>query len=56
LITAKRHLLTQWAEINNVLDFRLKPELKSALKNIEEQMRDLENDRERLYLEYSSKD
>ena len=51
----KRHLLTQWAEINNVLDFRLKPELKSALKNIEEQMRDLESEREKLYLEYSSK-
>lgn len=51
----KHHLLTQWAEINNVLDFRTKPELQKALKNIEKQMSDLEEDREKLYLEYSSK-
>ena len=31
----KRFLLMQWAEINNTLDFRIKPELKDALKNIE---------------------
>src|SRR3989344_7180806 len=39
----KRHLITQWAEINNVLDFRLKPELKGALRKIEDQMRKLED-------------
>lgn len=33
----ERQLVQQWAEINNVLDFRLKPELKVALKNIERQ-------------------
>lgn len=51
----KHQLLTQWAEINNVLDFRLKPELKKALKNIESQMSELERDREKIYLDYSQK-
>lgn len=49
----RRHLITQWAEINNFLDFRLKPHLKEALKNIELQLKILEDDRERLHLEYS---
>lgn len=51
----RKHLLTEWAEINNVLDFRLKPHLKKALKNIEDQMRKLEDDREEIYLKYTSK-
>lgn len=51
----RKHLLSLWAEINNVLDFRLKPELKEALSNIEEQMRQLERDREEIYLKYTSK-
>lgn len=55
LANRRKHLLTQWAEISNVLDFRLKPELKGALRKIEDQMRKLEDDREKLYLEYSSK-
>jgi len=50
----KKQLQTQWAEMNNVLNFRLKPEMKQALKNIEKQMKELESDREKLYLEYSS--
>lgn len=50
----RRQLLTQWAEINNVLDFSLKPELTKALKSVEQQMKSLESDREKLYLEYSS--
>jgi hypothetical protein len=50
-----QQLLTQWAEINNVLDFSLKPHLKEALRNIERQMKKLDADKERLYLEYSSK-
>ena len=49
-----RHLITQWAEINNVIDFHLKPHLKVALRNIERQLRKLDEDRERLYLEYST--
>jgi hypothetical protein len=48
------HLITQWAEINNILDFRLKPKLKTALKNIERQLKKLSKDKEKLYLEYST--
>jgi len=48
-----RQLLVQWAEINNMLDFRLKPHLAVALKNIEKQMKKLDNDREKIYFEYS---
>lgn len=48
-----KHLLMQWAEINNMLDFRLKPHLADALKNIEKQMKKLDADREELYFEYS---
>ncbi len=50
----RRQLLTQWAEINNVLDLSIKPEMKQAIKNLEQQMSYLEDERERLYLEYSS--
>jgi hypothetical protein len=46
-------LRVQWAEINNVLDFRLKPHLKEALLNIQKQLKELDKDEERLYLEYS---
>lgn len=50
----RRHqLLTQWAEINNVIDFSLKPEMATALENLQKQIKKLENDREDLYLEYS---
>ena len=51
----RRQLVVQWAEINNVLDFRLKPELRLALRNIEKKLKKLEEDMERLYLDYSSK-
>lgn len=50
----RKQLLTQWAEMNNVLDLRLKPRMQDALKNLENQMKELENDRETLYLEYTS--
>ena len=49
-----RQLVTQWAEINNVLDFRTKPHLKKALENLEEQIRKLRQRKEELYLEYSA--
>lgn len=49
----EKQLRVQWAEIVNFLDFRLKPHLKEALKNIERQMKIVERDRERLYMEYS---
>ena len=48
-----KQLMVQWAEINNVLDFRLKPSLKEALANIQRQMKKVDSDREKLYLEYS---
>lgn len=50
----ERQLVQQWAEINNVLDFRLKPELKVALKNIEKKRHEVMADRERLLMEYFS--
>jgi len=48
-----KQLITQWAEINNMLDFRLKPNMQTALKNIEKQLKLLDKDKEKLYLEYS---
>ncbi len=48
-----KHLITQWAEVNNMLDFSKKPELSEALENIMQQIKKLEKDREKLYLEYS---
>src|SRR5260221_12815284 len=49
----RRQLLTQWAEIDRAIDFRLKPGLHEAQKNIEKQMKKLSEDKERLYIEYS---
>ncbi len=49
-----RQLIKQWAEITNILDFRLKPHLNDALRNIEEQLEILKQDKEDLYVEYSS--
>ena len=48
-----RQLLTQWAEINNTIDFRLKPQMAEALQNIQKQMKKLDLDRDNLYFEYS---
>lgn len=48
-------LITQYAELNNVLDLRLKPDVQEAMKNVEKQIKDLERDREKLYVEYSQK-
>jgi len=50
----RRQLTKQWAEINNVLDFSKKPYLRAALRNLEKRMEDLNNDRERLYVDYST--
>lgn len=49
-----RHLIVQWAEINNIIDFHLKPHLAVALENIQKQLKKLSENRENLYLEYSS--
>ena len=49
----RRHLITQWAETFNILDFSKKPKLANALKNIENQLHKIEDDREKLFIEYS---
>lgn len=51
----ERRLVKQWAEINNVIDFRSKPQLQEALRNIEIQRQKLLDDKEKLMFEYSSK-
>lgn len=48
-----KQLITQYAEINNILDFSKKPHLTEALQNVEKQLQILELDRERLFVEYS---
>lgn len=48
-------LITQYSELNNVLDLRLKPDVQAAMKNVEKRLKDFERDRERLYVEYSGK-
>ncbi len=51
----ERRLVKQWAEINNLIDFRKKPHLQEALRNIEIQRQKLLEDKEKLMVEYSSK-
>ena len=51
----KRQLITQYAELNNALDYSKKPQLHQAAKNVEKQINELSKDRERLYVEYSNK-
>lgn len=50
----RRQLLMQWAEINNMLDFSKKPELKEALGNIDKKLKQVEKDREEVYLIFSN--
>lgn len=49
----RKHLLSQWADISTILDFSKKPELADTLKNIENQLHKIEEDREILFVEYS---
>ncbi len=49
----RKQLLTQWAEISNILDFRLKPHLNEALKNVEHQLNILKEDKEKFYVFFS---
>lgn len=48
----RKQLLMQYAEISNVLDFRLKPELKETLNNIHKQIKMLDEVFEKLSMEY----
>ena len=50
-----KQLITQYAELNNVLDMSKKPHIHGAMRNVEKQIADLMKDRERLYVEYSNK-
>ena len=50
----EKQLWMQWSEVNNTIDFRLKPHLRTALENIQKQVKKLNKDREKLYFEYSS--
>lgn len=51
----QRQLVTQYAELNNVLNFSKKPHIHVALKNVERQLQELSQNRERLYVEFSNK-
>lgn len=50
-----KQLITQYAELNNVLDFSKKPHIHEALKNVSRQIADLMQDKENLYVEFSNK-
>jgi len=50
-----RQLMTQYAELNNVLDYSKKPHIWDAMKKVEKQLKNLAKDRERLYVEFSNK-
>ena len=49
-----KQLITQYAELNNVLDLRKKPHVTEAMKNVEQQIRIFESEREELYVRYSN--
>ncbi len=51
----RKQLVVQWAQVNNVLDFRLKPELQEVLNKLSERIRQLERDQERIWVEYAKK-
>mgnify|MGYP001562215343 CR=1 FL=1 len=53
LTNRRKQLLRQWMEVNRANDFRLKPHLMEASKNIEQQLEKLRIDKEKLYTEYS---
>jgi hypothetical protein len=48
-----RQLIQQWAKISNTLNFSKKPQLQQVLRNIEGQRKLLQEDKEKLFLEYS---
>ena len=48
-----RQLRVNWAEVVNQPDFSKKPYLKVALRNIEDQLKKIQTDEEKLQVEYS---
>lgn len=53
LINRRKHLRLQWAELNNQLDYRLKPYLQEAKKKVEQALQNLNDEEERLIVEYA---
>lgn len=53
LVNRHKLLLTQYAELNNVLDLRNKPDVWKAIRNVEKQLHHLLDEKERIFLEYS---
>lgn len=51
----QRQLISQYAELNNVLCYSKKPNIHEACKSVEKQLQVLAKDREKLYAEYSEK-
>ena len=51
----QRQLITQYAELNNALDYSKKPHIHDAVKNVEKQLSELAKDKEKLYVKYSNK-
>ena len=51
----RQQMITQYAELNNVLNLSKKPHVQSAMKNVEKQLDDLRKDREDLYVVYSKR-
>jgi hypothetical protein len=50
-----KQLITQYAELNNVLDLSKKPHIREAMRSVEKQLSKLMEDKEALYVEYSNK-
>lgn len=50
-----KQLITQYAELNNVLHLSKKPHVQHAMKSVEKQIQQLMQDRESLYVEFSEK-
>src|ERR1035437_5442582 len=48
-----RQLLGQYADLNNVLDLRNKPDVWKAIRNVEKQLHQLLEVKEKLFSEYS---
>jgi hypothetical protein len=46
-------LMSQWSELANELNYRDRPALKQAQENIMKQIKKVQADRERLYIEYT---
>ncbi len=51
----QRQLITQYAELNNALNFSKKPHIHKACKSVERQLKKLTQDKEKLYIKYSNK-